>query len=123
MMPLKDIVVPVEVAVWPENVTDHCVPSARPVSEKVTVEVVPPDAVKLAVIVPGPLTTAEVDALGAEAIKIDPDELVQKLKLYPSAGETEIVAELPALNHWLLEGVVVPAMTGFVAKATWYWVV
>ncbi len=81
-MPSNDIVGLVDVALYPKNVTDHCDPAANPVSVNVTVETAPLFmATKPAVSVPGPFTTAVVDALVGEAMTIDPDDAVQVAKL------------------------------------------
>ncbi len=81
-MPSNDIVGLVDVALNPKNVTDHWVPVANAVSVNVTVEVVPLFiATKPAVTVPGPLTTAVVEALETEATTIDPDDAVHVAKL------------------------------------------
>jgi hypothetical protein len=104
--------------VTPLNVTDHMLPVGRPLSAKVAEDV---EMAKFAVIIPAPLTVADVVPPVDDPKVIEEEEDDQSTKLYPTAGVAASESVPPAATQVFdpADGLVVPPPAGFSAMVTW----
>jgi len=117
LIPENVIVSDVEDCVTPLNVTFHIVPDVKPLSVKDTEKVCP--ETKLAVIVPGLLTFAVVEADDGLLNVIDP-VVVQLENLKPELGVADIGSPPASSQTFVPDGVVVPPPEGLTANDTSY---